>query len=117
VLVVEDENALRGLLSEALGRAGFRVAALRHAAEVETWCPRAPFVPDVLLIDLHLPGEDGRSLAARLRRLWPGTRALLMSGHPGESGGEPGEEFLLKPFLLSELRARVTALLREAPRG
>lgn len=68
MLLVEDEESLRLLLGEVLTRAGYRVVSLRHGAEVEAWRARAEPAPDLLMVDLHLPGEDGRSLARRLGR-------------------------------------------------
>lgn len=117
VLLVEDEEALRTLLGEVLTRAGYRVVSLRHGAEVEAWRAGPEPAPDLLLVDLHLPGEDGRSLARRLGRAWPGLRVLFMSGYPDEDAEAGGEFLLVKPFRLGELLARVAALLQGAPRG
>lgn len=117
VLLVEDEAALRELLGEALGRAGYRVAVLPHGDAFEAWHARTDERPELLLADLHLPGEDGRSLAGRLRALWPELAVLFMSGQPDEEALEAGDTFLMKPFRLGELLARVEAALPRPPRG
>lgn len=113
LLLVEDEPAVRSLLTALLERKGFHVEALRHGGEVDEWRSRSPLVPDLLLVDLHLPGEDGRSLIARLRSRWP-SPALLMSGLPDDPDGEENEVVLVKPFRLKELMARIEAVLGDS---
>jgi two-component system phosphate regulon response regulator OmpR len=121
VLVVDDDPSLRELLCDYLGSNGFavRVAAdgqaLRAALAEET--------PDVVVMDLMLPGEDGLSLTRFLRS--QGDLPILMLSARGEEmdriiGLEVGaDDYLPKPFSPRELLARLRALLRRqsAPAG
>lgn len=115
VLLVEDEAPLRELLSEVLGRAGYRVAVVPDGRAVEAWWEDSGERPALLLADLHLPGEGGRSLASRLREQWPGLHVLFMSGQPDDEAQAAGDTFLTKPFRLGELVARVEAALPQPP--
>ena len=118
VLVVEDEPALLAATSEALTDAGFVVSArpdgrgfLDHVAT---------FRPDVVVLDVMLPGEDGMGLARRLRAavdvpvLFVTARDAVEDRLAGFDLG--ADDYVVKPFVLAELVARVTAVLRRAGR-
>lgn len=119
LLVVDDDPALRSLLSEYLGMNGLSVEAVADGTEM--WRVLAQRLPDLVILDLMLPGEDGLSLARRIRAdpqysLLP----LLMLSARGEEvdrvvGLEVGaDDYLPKPFSPRELLARLRALLRRA---
>jgi two-component system phosphate regulon response regulator OmpR len=65
LLVVDDDEALRELLRDYLSREGFRVATVANGEEMDRWL--AEQQADLVILDLMLPGEDGLSLARRLR--------------------------------------------------
>jgi len=121
VLVVDDEPELRGLLGEYFGRHGFEVHPAEHAAQARELIAQGR--PDLALLDVNMPGENGLSLARWLRETYPEV-AIVMLTTAGESvdrivGLELGaDDYLPKPFELRELLARVRAVLRrtQAPR-
>lgn len=117
ILVVEDDEAIRAGLCEALARAGHlaREAADGRAALVAL--AHAP--PDLVILDLMLPELDGHAVLARLRRTWPTLPVLILSARGSEAEKVAGlragaDDYLAKPFGLDELLARVEALLRRA---
>jgi two-component system, cell cycle sensor histidine kinase and response regulator CckA len=119
VLFVEDEAFVRGVASEVLSSAGYRVLVAKDASEaVRTYEAQLGEV-DLLLSDVILPGESGRELAARLRRDNPRLKVLLITGYveqmPLHAAG--GEECLAKPFSVDVLLRKVRQVLdcRETP--
>ena len=78
VLIVDDEPAISFGLSRTLARRGYTVAAAGTAAE--TRATAADFRPDLVLLDLRLPDEDGLVLLDELLRLSPPPRVLVMTG-------------------------------------
>jgi two-component system phosphate regulon response regulator OmpR len=115
LLVVDDEPELRGLLGEYFGRHGFQVRSADNAATARTML--AEQVPDVAILDVNMPGENGLSLARWLRATQP-TMGVVMLTTAGESvdrivGLELGaDDYVPKPFDLRELLARVRAVQR-----
>ena len=115
VLVVDDEPELRALLGEYFGRHGFAVAAVADAAEARAWL--ATRRPQVALLDINMPGENGLSLARWLREAHPGV-GLVMLTTAGEAvdriiGLELGaDDYVVKPFNPRELLARIRAVMR-----
>ena len=115
VLVVDDEPELRELLSEYFTRHGFRVLTAENAAAARLIV--AQDCPDMALLDVNMPGENGLSLARWLRETQPGI-GLLMLTTAGEAidrvvGLELGaDDYMPKPFEVRELLARVRAILR-----
>lgn len=116
VLVVDDDADLRSLLAEYLGRNGFEVATVEDGPAMRQAI--AGGMPDAIILDLMLPGEDGLSLARELRR--QSSVPILMLSARGEEidrvvGLEVGaDDYLAKPFSPRELLARLRALLRRA---
>lgn len=116
VLVVDDDPGLRTLLQAYLGESGFAVETA-HDGEA-MWRALARGLPDVIVLDLMLPGEDGLSLARRLRS--QSNLPILMLSARGEEvdrvvGLEMGaDDYLAKPFSPRELLARLRALLRRS---
>ena len=117
VLVVEDDGNLSTLLRENLSFEGFdvRVVAdgLLAVEEART------FLPDLVVLDLMLPGRDGFELCAMLRRNGR-TPILIVSARSQKNDKVRGlnlgaDDYLVKPFAPTELLARVRALLRRAP--
>lgn len=116
ILIVEDDTEISGLVAELLGTEGFDVTEASGAAAMEDALGRAR--PDLLILDVMLPGEDGLSICRRLRAA--NTIPILMLTAKGSEidrvvGLEMGaDDYLVKPFSPRELLARVRALLRRA---
>ncbi|OGI43094.1 MAG: two-component system response regulator OmpR [Candidatus Muproteobacteria bacterium RBG_16_64_11] len=114
LLVVDDDPRLRELLARYLGEQGFRVSAVADGAAMDALLARAR--PDLVILDLMLPGEDGLSIARRLRAR-DNTPIIILSAR-GEDvdrivGLEVGaDDYLPKPFNPRELLARIRAVLR-----
>ena len=119
LLVVDDDREILALLSQFLGRHGFRVATARNGTEMDKQLKLAHI--DLVVLDLMLPGEDGFSLCRRLRA--GGTTAVIMLTAMGEEtdrivGLELGaDDYLAKPFNPRELLARIKAVLRRSGGG
>lgn len=77
VLLVEDNDALREVTVEVLQSAGYRVLALSCAEELDREVSLSPF--SVAVLDLNLPGENGLSLATRLRAIYPYIAIVIMT--------------------------------------
>lgn len=119
VLVVDDDSAIRRMLVDYLGAHGYTVreaadgAALRAVLEAD--------LPDVVLLDVNLPGEDGLTLARFLRERYD--VAIIMVTGAGETvdrilGLEMGaDDYVTKPFDPRELRARIKSVLRRMQAG
>ncbi len=115
LLLVEDNPAMQATLQRAFGRRGIQVTACDDGARaLDRW--RAS-VPDVVLLDLSLPGRDGLEVLAQARAEGLGTPVLILTarGTVGDRvlGLNTGaDDYLAKPFDLDELEARVRALAR-----
>ncbi|MDP1647615.1 MAG: response regulator [Rubrivivax sp.] len=116
ILVVDDDQALRELLTSYLTTSGFVVDAAADGVQMHERLAQA--MPDAIVLDLMLPGEDGLSLARALRKT--SDIPILMLSARGEEidrvvGLEVGaDDYLPKPFSPRELQARLRALLRRA---
>jgi len=117
IWVIDDDEALRELLLRYLGEQGFVVRGLSDGAALDHALMEGAR-PDVFLLDLMLPGEDGLSIARRLRT--GGATPIIMLSARGEDldriiGLEVGaDDYLPKPFNPRELLARIRAVLRRA---
>ncbi|HLF41626.1 MAG TPA: response regulator transcription factor [Acidimicrobiia bacterium] len=119
VLLVEDDALTREVLAAALRGAGYDVHAEPDGAGVERAVAR--FRPDVALVDMHLGrGVDGLTVARRLRGIEPIPLVFLTAANSIESilaGFEVGgDDYIVKPFVMAELLARMEAVLRRAGR-
>jgi two-component system, OmpR family, phosphate regulon response regulator OmpR len=114
VLIVDDDASIREMLAEYLGSHGFVVAEAEDGTSMRMEIERA--APDVVLLDLRLPREDGLTLARYLRERYD--VGIIMVTGSGEVvdrivGLEVGaDDYLAKPFNPRELLARVRAVLR-----
>jgi DNA-binding response OmpR family regulator len=112
--VVDDEPEIRALLAEMLTREGYRVATCANGDEL--WAMMEREHPDMLSLDIRMPGEDGLSIARRVRAL--SNAGIIMVTSLGEVidrvvGLEMGaDDYLAKPFDRRELLARVKSVLR-----
>ncbi|MFG1319370.1 response regulator [Xanthobacter autotrophicus] len=116
LLLVEDDREIRSLLADFLGREGYGVLAAEDGAAMDRLL--ATTRPDLVVLDLMLPGEDGLSICRRLRAR--GGLPILMLTAKGDDvdrivGLEMGaDDYLAKPFNPRELLARIRAVLRRA---
>jgi two-component system response regulator MprA len=116
VLVIEDEERIRNFLNRGLTFEGYRVDT---AADGETGLELArDNPPDLVLLDLMLPGLDGLEVCRRLRAVSELPILMLTARESIEdrvTGLDAGaDDYLVKPFAFDELMARVRALLRRA---
>jgi DNA-binding response OmpR family regulator len=120
VLVIEDEPGIVDFLHRGLRAAGFAVESALDGVEGERRALAGSF--DAVVLDLMLPGRDGLEILARLREVKPGLPVLVLTAR-GEiedrvTGLEAGAvDYLVKPFSMAELIARVRAQLRVAERS
>lgn len=114
IAVVDDEPEITQLLGNYLSGHGFRVSVLHSG--VALMALMALDAPQVVLLDLGLPGEDGLSIARQLREKWRcGLLIVTGRGDPVDKvvGLELGaDDYVTKPFDLRELLARTKAVLR-----
>ena len=116
ILLVEDEDQLRRVLKDLLERDGFTVAEARDGAEALVQVDRV--APDVVVLDLNLPGLDGYGVLTRLRAQ-PATASVpvLVLTAKGDEDNEVrvfqlgADDFLTKPFRARALAARIDAML------
>jgi two-component system response regulator MprA len=117
VVVVDDEEDLRRALERALVLHGYRVeTADSGAAALRLLALEAP---DALVLDVAMPGVDGLDVCRRLRAAGDRTPVLMLTARDGiddrVAGLDAGaDDYLVKPFALEELLARIRALLRRA---
>jgi two-component system response regulator MprA len=117
ILVVEDDDELRGVLGRGLREEGFAVEVAATGAELLERIEHT--APDALVIDIGLPDADGRDLCQALRArgiaapvLFLTARDALVDRIAGFDAG--GDDYLAKPFAFVELVARLDALLRRS---
>src|SRR3954452_13550860 len=117
VLIVEDDADIADVLRRSLRNEGYEVRATGDGAEALDLA--AGFVPDLVVLDLGLPGLDGVEVCRRLRS--DGDVPILMLTARAETedrvaGLDSGaDDYLVKPFERQELLARIRALLRRRP--
>ena len=114
VLVVDDDPAIRKMLTDYLSQHGYQVATAANGAAMRAEIARA--VPAVVLLDVGLPGEDGLSLARYLRERYE-VGIIMVTGADEVidrvAGLEVGaDDYIAKPFDPRELRARLKSVLR-----
>jgi two-component system, OmpR family, response regulator len=118
VLVVEDAEAIRAAVLTGLADAGYGVAGRPDGRDLER--DLATFRPDLVVLDVMLPGRDGFTLLDIVRRHSP-AGVVLLTARDGIDDRLRGlhsgaDDYVVKPFVLAELVARVTAVLRRLGR-
>jgi two-component system OmpR family response regulator len=118
LVVVDDEPELRALVAEYLGRFGYDVATAADGSEMDTCVAAA--MPDLLILDVTMPGESGFEIARRIRARSDVPILMLTAADDVVDrvvGLELGaDDYVIKPFDLRELRARIQAVLRRKTR-
>ncbi|MGH8802336.1 MAG: response regulator [Casimicrobiaceae bacterium] len=116
ILVVDDDAEIRNLVAEYLGKQGYRVGVARDGGEMRAALDAQR--PDLVVLDVMLPGEDGLALCRRLRA--SSDVPVIMLTARGDDieriiGIEMGaDDYLTKPFNPRELLARIRSVLRRA---
>jgi two-component system OmpR family response regulator len=120
ILITEDDQALAEALQFSMTQAGYAVDCVSNGADADEALKGGGF--ELLILDLGLPKLDGFEVLRRLRRRNTTMAVLILSGRerPEEkvTGLDLGaDDYLVKPFSLGELQARVRALLRRGQSG
>jgi DNA-binding response OmpR family regulator len=122
VLVVDDEPTIREVVARYLERAGYRASLAPDGPQAIAMC--AGVCPDLVVLDIMLPGLDGLEVMQRLReRHGPAPAVILLTAKGEESDRIIGlrrgaDDYIAKPFSPGELVARVQAVLRRTvPQG
>jgi DNA-binding response OmpR family regulator len=115
ILVVEDETQLARHITKALSRRGHDSSACHDGAQGLSVALDS--LPDLIVLDLNLPGLDGFSVLARLREVKSSARVLILTArgeveHRIKGLNAGADDYLAKPFAMDELVARVEALGR-----
>lgn len=118
ILLVEDEDMLRGLIRELLEIKGFSVIEASQGVEALELMRSAGRTIDLVLTDVVMPHMSGSELVEQLKEDQPGLKVVFMSGYTGANNaaihktlGMPGVAFLQKPFRLNALIGVVEGLL------
>ncbi len=120
ILLVEDEPGIVDFVRRGMEAEGFEVSAELDGAEGERRALRGSF--DAVVLDLMLPGKGGMEVLAALRAAKPGLPVIVLTARGDVedrvAGLDAGAvDYLVKPFSLAELLARVRAQLRSAAQG
>jgi two-component system, OmpR family, phosphate regulon response regulator OmpR len=117
LLIVDDDERIRGLLQKFLMRSGFLVSAARDAAHARRLLAGLEF--DLIVLDVMMPGEDGVALTRAIREVNDTPVLLLTAKNETDDrirGLEAGaDDYLAKPFEPKELLLRINAILRRVP--
>jgi len=119
ILVVDDEPAVRTSLERALSLEGYDVQLAADGAAALDHLAAEP--PDAVVLDVSMPGLDGLEVCRRMRQAGDRTPVLMLTARDAVDDRVEGldagaDDYLVKPFALRELRARLRALLRRADR-
>ncbi len=120
LLLVEDNPAMQTTLQRSFERLGMQVVVCSDGSRaLDRW---QASVPDVVLLDLSLPGCDGLEVLAQARQVGLDTPVLILTARSTVGDRVLGlntgaDDYLAKPFDLDELEARVRALARRRPQG
>jgi two-component system response regulator MprA len=115
ILVVDDDPPIRRMLERTLAAEGYGVRTAADGGAALAAVERS--VPDLIVLDVAMPGVDGLAVARRLRGKGLGMPILMLTARDGVpdrvAGLDAGaDDYLVKPFAVQELSARVRALLR-----
>jgi DNA-binding response OmpR family regulator len=118
VLVIEDDAAIRRGLADALTFAGYEVLQCADGREAMALVVESE--PDLVLLDVMLPGRDGFAILDELRIARPTLPVIMVTARGAEEDRVRGlktgaDDYVVKPFSAKELLARVEAVLRRSP--
>jgi two-component system OmpR family response regulator len=117
LLLVDDEDNLRTMLEAALRHSGFDVHPVANGRDALEAVPSV--APDLIVLDVMLPDLDGFDVCKRLRQSGDRTPVLFLTARDATEDKvrgltHGGDDYLVKPFALDELVARITAVLRRS---
>ena len=117
VLLVEDDHDIAEPLARALGREGYDVSSAGDGRVALQTVLDAP--PDLIILDIGLPGMNGLDVCRHVREVRPQVPILMLTARDGEletvAGLDAGaDDYVTKPFRVTELLARVRAMLRRS---
>lgn len=118
ILVVDDERNISDLVAMALRYEGFTVAPAATAREAHDAVTH--FWPALVIVDIGLPDKDGSSLVKRFRAEGHTVPVIFLTVRdaPEENvSGLAGDDYVMKPFSLEHLTARIRVVLRRQPGG
>jgi DNA-binding response OmpR family regulator len=119
ILMVEDSDAIRLPVVTALTAQGFHVASVADGSDLEGLLPS--FAPDLVILDIMLPGRDGFELLQVIRRTSTAAVVMLTAkdalADRVQGLTEGADDYLIKPFAMAELVARIHAVLRRSRAG
>ena len=120
VLVVDDERAVRNALRRAFTLAGYEVAEAEDGEHALTALIHS--APDAVVLDVLMPGVDGLEVCRRMRAAGDRTPVLMLTARETVADRVAGldagaDDYVVKPFDLDELLARMRALLRRSSNG
>ncbi|MCC6463886.1 MAG: PAS domain S-box protein [Planctomycetes bacterium] len=120
ILLVEDEEAVREMVQEALHSLGYRVKAFAGGREAVEYFGSSWNEVDVVILDLMMPGMGGREVFKAMKRIQPGVRALISSGFGPEGQVEAALkdgilDYISKPYLIADLARKIEAVLARPP--
>jgi two-component system cell cycle sensor histidine kinase/response regulator CckA len=115
VLIVEDEDMVRGMIRTVMQWNGYTILEARHGAEALALCEQFQRPIDLLITDIVMPRMNGRELSERLLKLRPTLKVLYISGYAGETLSKLDQKdvgnFLQKPFTPNVLAQKVRETL------
>ena len=120
ILIVEDDEVIMGTLAYNLSRNGFGVSQATNGADALRLARKSR--PDLILLDIMLPGESGIEVCERIRQRDQGVMILMITAKDAEEdkvlGFEAGaDDYVTKPFGMKELLARINANLKRSETG
>ena len=115
IVIVEDHDALRTMMVAHLTATGYKVVGVDSGSALDTYLTESK--PDILVLDLTLPLEDGLSIARRIRGAYPKIHIIMLTARIAESdrvlGYESGADiYLSKPVSIPELEASIGSIAR-----
>ncbi len=118
ILVVEDERSIAEAVADRLGAEGFKVSIASDGPSAVTMCAEQD--PDLVVLDLMLPGFDGLEVCRRIQADKP-VPVIMLTARDSETDklvglGVGADDYMTKPFSVRELVARIHALLRRIER-
>jgi putative two-component system response regulator len=116
ILIVDDEEGVRKMLSSVLNDEGYLVEAVENGKKAIKACQKSVF--DVALIDIELPDMKGTELLNRLKKQQPKMVRIIITGHPSlesamKAVNEKADGYVLKPFEVTGLLAIIKRVFNE----
>lgn len=120
IYLADDEKNIRTLISAFLSKEGFEVHTFADGDSLLSACSN--LIPDLVILDIMMPGTDGLSVCSQLRTSYPDLPIIIVSARDTPYDRVTGltigsDDYLIKPFLPLELVARVRALLRRSQKS